>query len=436
MRQHTEARELSGIDFHRFAPTGQPAEQDRRSALFVEAVGRGFYEPVPTGAMMDQLLEQHHQDRRVYLGAYDADADPAAERPVGTFATFTKDLHVGGGTLLPACLISEVGVAPTHRRRGILRELMRRELDQALSEKLAVAALTASEATIYGRFGFGVATRRRSVNVDVRPGFGLRVPATGRVRLVDPGELAQLGPALFGAALRQTPGSVDRTASYGARETDRVASSDGTGENKGSSLFAAVYDDADGTARGYVTYRFAGWDRGVAEVRVEVLVAATAEAYRGLWGFLGSLDLIERVSWGLAPEDGLLEHLLGDHRRVGTTDTEDHLWVRILDVPAAFAARPYPTDGQVVFRVRDAMGYAEGTWRLSVVGKVGRVESAAEAAPEVTLDAEALGSVYLGGVPAELLRQAGTLEEHRPGAAAEWSHLMVPDRPLHCMTGF
>ncbi|QCU78139.1 GNAT family N-acetyltransferase [Citricoccus sp. SGAir0253] len=425
-----------GLVVHRFAPTGRPAAEDARAALFVRTVERGFYEPEPTGEALDQLLGHEHADGRTYTGVYEAGADPAVDRPVGTFAGFGKRLHVGGGRDVDALLVSAVTVAPSHRRRGILRALMESELALAAAAGTPLAALTASEATIYRRFGFGAATALRRVEVDVRGDAALAGPVSGTVRLVEPAELAAIGPEVFERTRRQVPGSVERMASYAAHETDTVA-----GDRAGrGGLYAAVHHDDGGTPRGYVTYRFAGWDTEPATVRVSQLYASTAAGTRALWAFLASLDLVERIAWRSAPDDGVLEHLFADHRRVRTTHREDHLWLRLLDVPAALGARPYAHDGEVTLRVHDRLGHAAGDWRLSVAGgaaAVGRAAAGAgAAAPDLELDVADLSAAYLGGVPAEVLRQAGRVAEHRRGAAAELSGLLAPDRPVHCMTGF
>lgn len=436
--QSERSRSLPGLEMHRFAATGLPAGQDPRMARMLTAVERNFYEEVPTGAALDQVLELHGRDERTYVGLYDAGADPAESDPVGTFSSFVKPLQTGVGRQLDAFLISEVTVRSTHRRRGILRTMMESELSRAAAGGLPVAALTASEATIYRRFGFGAATHQRSVEVDTAGEVTLASTSTGSMNMVDPRDLAEIGPSLYARALAQTPGSVGRVAAYAVSETDSWRSKN---DGRGTGLLAAVHHDEAGTPRGYVTYRFNGWDQKVPSVKVGVLVATTAASHRALWDHLVNLDLIRRVDWGLAPDDRLLENLLSDSRRVKTTRTEDHLWLRVLDVPAAFAARSYQRDGEVVLAITDPLGHAAGMWRLVVRDGTAcavLVEQGGSRAtePDLSLDVAELSGVYLGGVSAELLRQAGRVTEHRAGAAAELTALLASDRPVFCMTGF
>ncbi|XKH54196.1 GNAT family N-acetyltransferase [Citricoccus nitrophenolicus] len=435
---------LPGLDLHRFRSSGRPAAEDPRGARMIAAVERGFYEAVPTGAALDQVLDLDAQDQRTYVGVYEAGASPETTEPVGTFAAFSKYLQTGTGREIEGFLISDVTVRSTHRRRGILRAMMRAELDRAAAAGIPVAALSASEATIYRRFGFGVATTRRTVEVDTGGDVALAGPVSGSMRMVEPKDLRDLGPVLYDSAHRQSPGAVGRTAAYSVIETDTWMSKN---DGKGTGVLAAVHHDDGGTPRGYVTYTFTGWDQKVPTVKIGVLVASTAASYRAIWDYLVHLDLIQKVEWGFASDDRLLENLLVDPRRVKTTGHADQLWLRLLDVPACLKGRPYHRDGELILEVTDPLGYPAGVWRLTVEGgtadvvKVAVRVGDAEAEPQtvtadLTLEVADLSSVYLGGVSAEVLRQAGRIAEHRPGAAVELTALLAQDRPVFCMTGF
>jgi predicted acetyltransferase len=155
-------------------------------------------------------------------------------------------------------------------------------------------------------------------------------------------------------------------------------------------------------------------------VRVTDLVAASDEAYRELWRYLGSLDLVERVAFDAAPVADPLPWMLADRRRYRVTGVDDVLWLRILDTPAALEARHYAADGAVVLTVKDPLGLAGGVWRLDAVdgrGRTTEVETGAEPAgvPMAEIDIDALGSLYLGGASATTLAAAGGL---RAGDAA------------------
>lgn len=430
----TAALAAHGLELREVSLTSASAAENPAVARQFRTVERGFYETPPTGEALDQWLGLSLEDRRRFIGVYPQGANPAGVNPVGTFVDFVKGLHLGEGRELPAWLISNVTVAPTHRRRGILRAMMTESLQSAVDRGIPVAALTASEGAIYDRFGFGVATTLRSITVDVRGGLALRGPQpVGTVRQVEPAELAELGEQLFRRAYLQTPGSVERTASYRVRETDTNKSRN---SGEGTGLFAAVHDDDDGTPQGFVTYGFAGWETEPPAITIQSLTATTAEAHRALWQFLGSLDLIQTVKWSQAPNDDLLETLLVDRRRVKTTVLEDGLWLRILDVPTALHARSWSQPGTVAIQVTDSLGWAEGTWRVDVVGNQATVERDDCQVPDLSLGISELSAIWLGGIRPDLLRQAGLIAEHRPGAVVQLGRMLAQDRPVHCMTGF
>lgn len=407
------------------------------------AVEKGFYEEVPDGAAADQDLGVSADDAKILRGVYLAQDDPAEREPVGTFVDWASRLTTSPGRELPVWMISNVTVSPGHRRRGILRAMMTASLGEAAAAGVPVAALTASESTIYGRFGFGAACTGRTVRVDVRGGLVLAADAAGH-REEDPGTVLREDPRampgvveeLHGRVRRATPGSVHRPSGHVVRWEDRSAAKN---DGKGSGLFAAVHRDGDGTVQGVALYRFDGWEKEPTTVSVEAFLAATDAAARQLWRFLAHLDLIDRLHLTRCPDDGRLEQLLADRRRVSTKAVWDDLYLRILDVPACLGGRDYAPEvaGAVVLRVADAAGHAAGTWRLEVARGVGRVEPLGDdARADLELDVAHLSGVWLGGMRVGALVGAGVVAERAPGAAARLDALLHPAAPVHLLTGF
>lgn len=423
-----------------------PFDHDRRWAdapavrRHTAVLQRNFHEVGdPDFALADRFIGVEQGDRRRLSGVYPRQADPARTDPVGTLADFTKRLNMGGGRLLPAWCITEVTVSPTHRRLGILRAMMSESLRRARTAAVPIALLTATEATIYRRFGFGVSTYHRSVWLDVTRGLQLRGGRPeGSFRFVEPTASAELIDGLWRRAFEAQAGSVERIRFHAARETDRDPRVDG-GRPQG--LRAVVSTGPDGVDRGVAVYRV---DGSTAELIAEDPVTATvvslwaadAEAYRALLEFLGNLDLVVRLRLPAVANDRLLEFLVLDESRIYTRGVHHHLWHRILDVAACFEARPYLHEGAVTVTVEDALGHAAGTWEIAASGGVGRVTPAPPEAAELTLDVADLGSVLLGGVKAEMMRAAGILTEHRPGAAADLDTLLRQPRPPYSLTGF
>ena len=406
-------------------------------AAWVRAVGFGFHDTRRSDEFVDKVLANYRADDGELTGAYQAgDVAPhslAADVPVATFATLRKDLNIGYGRQLRAQLVTAVTVRGTHRRRGLLRRMMTEDLAASKADGLAVAALTASEASIYGRFGFGVATFERSVKVEAGARFGLRHAAAGTVEIADRKVLLELAPQVFERVHRVTPGSVVRQEAYRQRSSGSFGRDGGEDE----SIRCALHYGAAGTVDGYVAYKFAGWDTKPYTVEVVDLVAATDDAYLELWQFLGSIDLIERISWQDAPEDDPLAWALDDPRCIESSDHRDMLWLRILDTDKALGARRYSMDGSLVLSVTDGLGFAAGTFLLEITEGEAAVSAAPPgAAPELTLDVAHLGSIYLGAVCPVTLTAAGKITEHVPGAALKARLMFAVERPPHCLTHF
>ncbi|MCZ9883589.1 GNAT family N-acetyltransferase [Arthrobacter sp. B2a2-09] len=403
---------------------------------WLQAVGFGFHDEQRSDEFIDKTLAMYQADNRELTGVYVNDEPPLHALnpgfPVATFGTLENMLNVGFGQELPTRQITAVTVRGTHRRHGILRGMMTADLADAKDDGLAMAALTASEASIYGRFGFGVATFERSIKVDTGPKFRIRHESVGRVEIADPRVLLELAPEVFERVHHRTPGSIVRQDSY-RHHVSGAMKRDGS-EDK--AIKCALHYGPDAAIDGYVSYKFAGWDTKPYTVEIVDLVAVTDSAYLELWQFLGSLDLVEQVSWPEAPVEDPLAWALVDGRCVMSSDYRDMLWLRVLDVPAALSARRYGTDGRLVLEVRDALGFADGTWELTSDGGVVTVSEAPGGGPDLTLDVTDLGSVYLGAVSPVILASAGRIREHTPGAALAAQHMFAVERPAHCLTHF
>jgi predicted acetyltransferase len=412
-------------------------------ASWTQAVALGFYGNAPTLEDIARFAAVEQVDGRMATGAYLTDAAAPAgawgpEYPVATYAYHRKTLNVGGGTLLPVHQITAVTVRPSHRRRGILRAMISSDLAQAKAAGIPIAALTASEAVIYGRFGFGVATHACQVEVASRGGIALHNPgaaALGTVEVADALAVRDLHNEIFARVHAATYGSIGRHDMYRL-----VASGQGNYADMepAKNIRAALHYDSAGAVDGYVTYKPDDAARPPT-VKIVDLLAAGEGAYLALWNYLGSLDLIERVTWDMAPEVDPLEWAMAAKRDYKRTETEDHLWLRILDAPAALAARPYAADGRVDIHVGDPLGHASGIFRIDVVhgtATVTRCPEDGSVAAELSMGVSELSSLYLGAVTARTLLSAGRLREEQPGAAARFDALFARPDSAHSLTNF
>lgn len=407
---------------------------------WLQAVGFGFHDEQRSDELIDKILAMYKADNRELTGVYVNDAPPLHALnpgfPVATFGTLENKLNIGFGQELRTRQITAVTVRGTHRRHGLLRRMMTADLAAAKDDGFAMAALTASEASIYGRFGFGVATFERSIKVDTGPKFRVRHEPVGRVEIADPRVLLELAPEVFERVHHRTPGSIVRQDAY-RHHVSGAMKRDGS-EDK--AIKCALHYAPDGTIDGYVSYKFAGWDTKPYTVEIVDLVAATDSGYLELWQFLGSIDLVEQVSWADAPVEDPLAWALVDGRCVTSSDYRDMLWLRVLDVPAALSARRYGADGRLVLEIRDALGFAEGIWELASDGGVVTVSDARSGSqglsPDVSMDVTDLGSVYLGAVSPVTLASAGRIREYAPGATLAAQQMFAVERPAHCLTHF
>jgi predicted acetyltransferase len=334
-------------------------------------------------------------------------------RFVGGSSGVSMRIAVPGGDDVAAAGITAVGVKPTHRRRGISTALMRRQLDDVRARGESIAALHASEGSIYGRYGFGIATFTGSMNFEVeRSGFVRGYRPSGRVQLLSREEAMPLMRPVYDRARRLRPGGLeldDRWFEWvffvGKRDEDEPP-------------FWAVHESDEGEPDAFAVYKVKHeWPGSVPhlELSVELLLAVTPQAHADMWRFVFDIDLVHRVKAWNRPIDEPLLHLLREPRRLGF-HVEDGMWIRLVDVPAALAARGYANDGRVVLEVHDAFcPWNEGRYELSVRDGRATCESSDRDA-DIACSVTDLGATYLGGSTLSQLARANLVTEVRPGA--------------------
>ena len=373
----------------------------------------------PVAEQIDDTSAHVELDRTVAV--FDGDAI------VATAGSFTFELTLPGLTLSPAAGVTWVSVLPTHRRHGLLRRMMAFQLDDIARRGEPVAILTASEAPIYGRFGYGCATWAYDVKVQrARSAFHAPVADDGRVRLVDAETARKVIPSVFDGSRRLLPGDHQRTEGFWDYWfLDRERWREGA-----SARFYAVHETAAGEADGFVAYRIKqSWsDHGIpnGELVVSDFSTTSPTARAALWQYLFGVDLVDRVQAHLPPDESL-RWLLADPRAIEVNAVVDDIWCRVLDVEAALSARGYAGEGRLVLEVTDDFR-PQGSGRYLLDG--GRC-TRTDADADLALSVDALGSIYLGGVRPSTLATAGRITELKPGALAVADALFLsPTQPF------
>ncbi len=391
-----------------------PAHEELRAAM--DAAETAF-----AGEVTDEDWEREQKilPASRALAAYDAG------RPVGLAAAYQFDLSIPGGQL-PCAGVTWVGVLPSHRRRGILRDFMRRQLEDARSWGEPIAALWASESSIYGRFGYGIAGPGLQLRSDTSR-FALRreLSAEISVRIIDADEALRVFPGIYDRFRAQRAGMLSRNETWWR---DLRLADPESWRRGASRRFYAVFERG-GAPEGYAAWRVKSeWDDGIpkGEVRVVEAFGLSTDAELAIWRFLHSVDLTGIVDARLFDAGSRLLLNVRDPRALGLR-FNDALWLRLVDVDTALRARSYMPGDPVVIEVTDELcPWNAGRYRIGP--DAGRTDDTADLALDVT----ELASLYLGAWDVHRLVHSGLADERREGAAEAATLLFRTDLPPYC----
>ncbi|WP_331742092.1 GNAT family N-acetyltransferase [Kitasatospora sp. NBC_00085] len=386
------------------------------------AFGRFPETPVEGGGLWWSALEA---DR--CLLALTADG-----RPVGTAAAYSFELTLPGRALVPAAGVTAVGVLPSHRRQGVLSAMMRHQLAELRARGEFLSVLLASEAPIYGRFGYGPATYtarlavpRRGAALAVPRARGVaEVPATGSVEVLRRAECGEVLEEVYDRYRRAQPGALSRPHRWWALRAGQPPISP-------APRYVAVHRNADGVPDGYASYSIGEPET----LTVDETIAADDAVFTALARFVLGHDLVARVVFKHVPPGHPLRWQFADFRAGEVSGDTDWLWVRLLDVPRALTARGWSMDGELVLDVADPFLGEHGRYLLTV--RDGRADCVpTDREPDLSMDVSDLGSVYLGGTAPSTLVRAGHIRAHSPGAATLADALFRAERSPHCLHWF
>ncbi|OBH42298.1 GNAT family N-acetyltransferase [Mycobacterium mantenii] len=348
---------------------------------------------------------------------------------VGTADAVTSTMTLPGGATVNHAAVTHIGVLPSFTRRGIATELVRYQLRDIAARREVVASLRASEATIYERYGYGVASCFQSVEITsaraaFRPGVGLGGP----VRLLDAAEVWEVLPRIYDANRPSRPGTIDRPGVWWESARLRAESSSGA-------WYVAAHGEP-GAESGFVRYRPTGTENWfVSDQRtivVEDFFAPTADAFLGLLRFLLGLDLVHRVVFWMLPIDNALPWLFVDRRATKVTAVHDETWLRVIDAERALTARSYVGGGTVTIAVNDPV-LPDNSAMFTITGDGAELTTRRA---DVHVGIQGLGAALLGGTSWRSLAAAGLARADDSAALDVADRLFaVPDAP-HAGTFF
>lgn len=414
---------------------------DAATAAFNRGLEYGFYEPWYSDEQLERAVATYAADGQICTGVYVDLGFASLESwgdvyetvgfdsavPVGTFVDSDQDINAGGLEPVPARLITGVTVNPSFRRRGILKHMMTARLADAVEAGLPLAALTVSEGSIYGRFGFGAATREQQLEVNTGLAwetFALRTPPTGKVLTVDPSKLEETMRGVFGRFHRKTRGSVARQSTYW-----KIGSAQWDPENITSwwrKARAVVHVRDDGEIGGYAVFSFDGWEKRPLTMTIRDLVAVDGTSRIELYRHLASMDIVERVVENSAPVQDPLAYALVNPRARRVVRDRDVVWVRILDVARSLTGRQWGGDGQFVLELTDPLGITSGRYGVVVRDGVAEVTEGVLDGPRLSTDVETLSSLYLGDATVHTLVAAGRIQTDDAAALSRIFDLPLP----------
>ena len=329
---------------------------------------------------------------------------------VGTTYSHLFDLTLPGGSQIAAAGVTAVSVSSTHRRRGIVTDLMRRQLLEATERGEPAAILIASEGRIYRRFGYGIATQVADVRIEVRDARVEHRSHEGRVVIVDGGAADKIFPAVHQKMVKGRAGALGRPQHFWESIT----------ADRDKKTVNVVHENAAGEPDGYAIYDVkADWNDGLPThaLSLHALVGTNDAASFELWTYILGIDLVREVKSFSRPVDEPLRWVLDEPRAVRSTSVRDMYWLRPLDIARVLGSRTYATETELRLHVDDPLLGLGGTFVLRA-GPDGAECERVDGGADLRLGISELGSIALGGVTPTELHRAGRIEETTPGAVA------------------
>ncbi len=321
------------------------------------------------------------------------------------------------GKTVPMHGVTGVGTEPEFRRRGLVRQLITDLLHRGKEEGQLGSVLLASRGAIYQRFGYGLASYNVGYEFDPREAvFVTPHNDSGHIRRLSKEEAL--------------PHVVSIYKAYARNRNMLALRVDGVWQNFFSDVekdkaYCIVHFDAAGAADGYCIYSTT-WppNSNAQQMAINDMGYQTIEAYQSMWQFLCSHDLVQKITWGLVPEDDPAPGLLLEPRCLNRT-TSDGLWFRVLDVAALLGTRGYDVDGELTIEVRgdEVCPWTNAVYSLKVNEGVADVSVAPNGQGDIVCDVNSLASILSGFATPSWLLRTGRIAVNEPAATGRWDAL-------------
>ena len=407
---NSQSDKLAGVEFR--------AAHDHERLQYTRTLHRGFsgHFNIAEGAL--------ESDKEIYGSLASGVCAFDGDELVGTSCWVPFELTIPGGKT-SFMGVTDVTVAATHRRRGMMRQLLVKGRDSGQH----IAGLWASESNIYGRFGFGISGETHVAKLDTRHGsFRKTNEVQGEVRFADLGKMCQVAPKIWEKAAAKTPGMILRRS----REWDWRYNPQRVKNIQKRKPFFVVYSE-NNDPLGYAEYPIEERHRDMHStnlVRVHELIPATTTAEVALWRYILDIDLASEIYHEQHPKKSNLHWLLADPRKL-SLEPYDSVWIRIMEPTKALNARTYFAPGEIAIAVTDDFcPWTNGVYVLTVDNKGDATCEQADRPPDITMPVASLGSIYMGAVMLSDLARAGRVTEHTPGAIAKID-TMFPTSGVH-----
>lgn len=346
----------------------------------------------------------------------------------GAVNGFESWIFLPGGSRVRHLSVTHVGVSPMATRRGIARHLLVEQLRRAHAEGYVVAGLRASDARIYGRYGYGVASWSVAHELDLtQTGLASPVSRDG-IRTVDPRESFPLFRRIADADPSPRAAVLSRWDGWWTMQEYRTLH--GTTPH-----YAAVFGE-EGRERGFLRFHIEPTDNWFTSSRrtviIDDLVAHDARAWRGLIAHLFAQDILHHVVFPSRPVDDPLQLLLNNPRAVKISGQRDESWIRVLDVERLLAARSYGGNRQMVVSVGDELfKQNKGSWSVGPQG----VRRSHER-PQARIEVQDLVSLLFGARSASSLAESGRIDIASTSTEQELDTLFYTGRMPHSGISF